>query len=144
MKKLLVLLPFIFSCQNDPTFTTKQGTKVFLDDSLQISQEELENSLDCFTNVENPPIDQEKALKMLSNIEIRFSKELYFNGKRYYGLQQAYLVLLEFPGSMENTALWHELVHAYQENVLGVFDYQHTRDEWKNISKYIDCFDGGE
>ena len=122
-----------------PTYTTKQGTKVYIGSS-SINQNLCEKALDFFVIhfAELYKYANEAQLKdMLTKTIIIFSKEpLESIGKGYYltncaGLQLGYTIgVCSLNGKITGTAIFHELAHEVDLVILGKdTDYSHSDTE---------------
>jgi hypothetical protein len=120
----LTLTYFIHKWLARPDFITKHGTAVWTDNIARITPDLMKKALDRFIEVmeaEQKEVTRDEIEAMLSRtgIEWEIGKVSLWAGryelKNKAGIQWGYRLLVQWKGSIGDSALYHELLHEVNE-----------------------------
>jgi len=149
----LSLLYFFKKWMTRPTFVTKHGTAVWTNDIPRLDQALMEKALDHFIvrmRQEVPEVVKEAELRtMLARTGIEWqSGRVSLITTRYElkdkaGIQHGYRLLVQWKGTIADSALYHEMLHEVNEFIrlpklkseaekteFRIEDIQHKEVDW--------------
>ena len=117
-----------------PTFITILGTAVWCN-GLDIDSGRLIDAINLYSTTvarAHKRLELQAVLAMFSRMRIEFTRDhVWWVGEKKAGLQQGYAIRVRWGDGFGYNALFHEMHHAIDENLLGVpVDYQHKRLAW--------------
>jgi len=148
---IIVFLLFFFRWYNSrPDYFTKHGTAVWKDRIGAVYKGRVEHAIDYYIT-KLPEIARTEKVElrerlpfMLKGASIEWSGKLIssvglgWKVKDKAGLQSGKCIKVYWPGSIKNSALFHELHHMVDEIVFGhAPDYKHERTSWWNLIRKL-------
>lgn len=119
------LLYFFKKWMTRPTYVTKHGTAVWSNDIPRVDQDLMERALDHFIKIMREEVPEEATETELRNMLARTgiewqSDRVSLITTRYElydkaGIQHGYRLLVQWQGTIAETALFHELLHEVNE-----------------------------